>query len=186
MANRQNYYRSNQSAYHRSSYRSSDYGRRDNRYSGSGNRNSYVEGNTARQLAAEPKRREQERPERQVRRAPHREPVNMPGVHWASIIFLLLALAGAIYICLSYVHSQNRVQEQKRTIVKMQSEIAQMRESNELAYQNVIDSVDLAEVYRMATEELGMVHAKSNQVYTYENKKSDMVKQYGEIPGVTK
>lgn len=186
MANRQHYYRSSQSVYSRSSYHSSDSTHRDNRYSGRGGRNAYVEGNTARQLAAEPKRREQERPERQVRRAPRREPVNMPGVHWASIIFLMLALAAAVYICLSYVHSQNRVQEQKRSIVKMQSEIAQMRESNELAYQNVIDSVDLSEVYRKATEELGMVHAKSNQIYTYENKKSDMVKQYGEIPGVTK
>ena len=57
-----------------------------------------------------------------------------------------------------------------------------MKESNKTDYQNILDSVDLSEVYRKATEDLGMVHAKKKQIYTYEDKESDMVKQYGEIP----
>ena len=43
--------------------------------------------------------------------------------------------------------------------------------------------VDLADLYKKATEKLKMVRAENNQVYTYENKKSDMVKQYADIPG---
>lgn len=184
MAERHNYNRMGQSGYGRDTYRYRGNGSR--HYDDRGHQASYVEGNTARQLAAEPKRREEQRPERQVRRAPRREPVHMPGIHRASLVFLLLVLAVALYICISYVRTQNQVQEEKGTIIKMQSEIAQMRESNDLDYQSVIDSVDLAEVYRKATEELGMVHARSNQIYTYENKKSDMVKQYGEIPDAVK
>lgn len=180
MAKRQNYNRAGQSGYGRDSYSYRGNGR--GRY----DRTTYVEGNTARQLAAEPERREEQRPERQVRRAPRREPVHMPGIHFVSLLFLFLVIAVALYICISYVRAQNQVQEEKGTIIKMQSEIAQMKESNDADYQNVLDSVDLAEVYRKATEELGMVHAKSNQIYTYENKKSDMVKQYGEIPSAVR
>jgi hypothetical protein len=49
-----------------------------------------------------------------------------------------------------------------------------------------MDSVDLAEVYAIATGELGMTQAVDNQVYKYDNNKSDMVKQYADIPSATK
>ena len=49
-----------------------------------------------------------------------------------------------------------------------------------------MDSVDLSEVYASATGEFGMIQAVDNQVYKYDNKKSDMVKQYGDIPGCSK
>ena len=49
-----------------------------------------------------------------------------------------------------------------------------------------MDSVDLSQVYEIATGELGMIQPVDNQVYKYDNKKSDMVKQYGDIPGSSK
>lgn len=148
------------------------------------NRSAYIEGNTARQLAAEPRRRVEERPERQVHRRPKQEPIQMPEIHKASVFFLMLAVAAVCTICVLYISTENSVQKQKDTIVQMQSNIADMKETNKTDYQNILDSVDLSEVYRKATQDLGMVHASKKQIYTYEDKESDMVKQYGEIPDV--
>ncbi len=85
--------------------------------------------------------------------------------------FLIMAVAAVFYVCFSYVQTQNQLHEQRQQVVAIQSDIAQMKEDNEQEYQTVVDSVDLADVYRKATQELGMVRAKKDQVYTYQNKK---------------
>lgn len=145
-------------------------------------RQTYIDGNTARQLNAEPKRREEQRPERRTRRYPQKKPVHMPGIDRISFLFLAVVMALTIFVCFTYIQTQNTVHEEKNTIVRMKSEIATAKENNTVAYQEIIDSVDLSEVYKKATESLHMVQAGSDQIYTYECKKSDMVKQYGEIP----
>lgn len=42
--------------------------------------------------------------------------------------------------------------------------------------------VDLEEIRRIATEELGMTYAAKDQVVLYESEESDYVRQYEEIP----
>lgn len=143
----------------------------------------YVDGNTVRQMNTVPRRRPEERPVREPRRYPHKKPVRMPGIDAVSFVFLMMALCAALYICFSYIQIQNQVHGMKDEIVSMQSSIAETKEENDQEYQDILDSVDLAEVFEKATKKLNMVQAESNQIYTYENKKSDMVKQYAEIPG---
>ena len=60
--------------------------------------------------------------------------------------------------------------------------VADEKEDYESDYQAITDSVDLAEIYEKATKKLKMVQAESNQIYKYKNRKSDMVKQYADIP----
>ncbi len=45
-------------------------------------------------------------------------------------------------------------------------------------------SLDLKNIYEIATSELGMVYQKENQVIPYKSNKSDYVKQYADIPEV--
>ena len=169
MAGRQGSYSSRQYGYSRQTGSGSRTVSSHSRYSGRGGQ-AYVEGSAARVYDVEPLRREQERKRREEeyqrrereRRNPYSRTVELPGVHRASVLFLIMAVAAVFYVCFSYVQTQ--------------------KEDNEQEYQTVVDSVDLADVYRKATQELGMVRAKKDQVYTYQNKKSDMVKQYGEIP----
>ncbi|MDO4167624.1 MAG: septum formation initiator family protein [Eubacteriales bacterium] len=151
-------------------------------------RHTYVDGNTVRRLDTLPRRREQEerweeeRRQRRIRRRIQRQPVHMPGIDRASLAFLVVALAVTLYICFSYIQTQNKVYEQKNQVVQMESSVASQKENNDIAYQEILDSVDLSEVYEKATKELGMVQAQEKQIYTYKSKKSDTVKQYGEIP----
>ena len=65
----------------------------------------------------------------------------------------------------------------KSQIVRLQSEISEQKEDNDMEYEKIMASVDLAEIYEKATKKLKMVQAENNQIYKYSNKKSNMVKQ---------
>lgn len=188
MAGRQGSYSSRQYGYSRQTGSGNRSVSSHSRYSGRGGQ-AYVEGSAARAYDVEPLRREQERKRREEeyqrrereRRNPYSERLNFRSTPCICVV-LIMAVAAVFYLCFSYVQTQNQLHEQRQQVVAIQSDIAQMKEDNEQEYQTVVDSVDLADVYRKATQELGMVRAKKDQVYTYQNKKSDMVKQYGEIP----
>ncbi|MCI8769532.1 MAG: hypothetical protein HFH73_00040 [Lachnospiraceae bacterium] len=144
---------------------------------------SYVEGNTVRKADALPKRRErvQERPE--PRRYPERQPAVIPGISGKNFVFLTTMVSLIAATGFTYLTAQSDVRGMKKKIVAMQSEIAEQKEENDAAYQEIVDSVAISEIYKKATEKLRMVQAENNQIYTYKNKKSDMVKQYADIPG---
>jgi len=141
-----------------------------------------VDGNTARQLNAVPERRERNVPARKHRRQPERQPVHMAGIDGVSFIFMVCALCIVICFAFSYIHTQNEVRGMKKEVISMQAEVKELQEDNDIAYNKVLASVDLADIYRIATGKLHMVMADGNKVYKYKNKKSDMVKQYSDIP----
>ena len=131
-------------------------------------KNTYVEGNTVRQLEAVPKRREEERIEREKRRRKQLDPGNIaiPGVSVFNIVFMM---------CVAL----------KKEVVALQSEIQEQKISNDEKYEEILNGVDLSQIYKKATRKLGMVRAENNQVFKYKNKKSDMVKQYAKVPETT-
>lgn len=70
-------------------------------------------------------------------------------------------------------------------MVALQSEIQEQKISNDEKYEEILNGVDLSQIYKKATRKLGMVRAENNQVFKYKNKKSDMVKQYAKVPETT-
>lgn len=144
---------------------------------------SYVEGNTVRKMTSVPKRKEEPKPERHIKQYPQRQPVRLPGISPRAFVFLTCMLCAVLYMGFNYLSLQGNVRQQKASIVAMQSQIAQEREDNDETRQAVLDSVDISEIYKKATKKLKMIQAQDNQIYTYKNKKSDMVKQYADIPG---
>ncbi len=135
--------------------------------------------------SAVPERRREERPERQRQQRPYKErkPVRLPGISGKGFLFLGAMLSSVVVLGFSYLSGKNTVSKQKSEIVTLQSEIAEMKEQNDELHQSIVNSVNLAEIYKTATEKLKMVHAGKDQIYTYSNKKSNMVKQYANIPG---
>jgi len=143
----------------------------------------YVDGNTVRKASALPRRREQDRSRREPKRYPVRQPVKMPGISGKGFLFLMAMLSAVMFMGFSYLSTQSEVRQMKNEVVAMQTDIAQQRELYEEEYQNIENSVDIAKIYERATKKLKMVYAENNQIYTYSNKKSDLVKQYADIPG---
>ena len=149
-------------------------------------RTEYVYDNLAHQLEEVPERRTRPVRRKKQKVYPQPKPVAMPTLEFSSFVFLLAAVAVVLTAGFMYLREQSGITQMKNEVISLQSEIAETKQDNEDAYQKVMDSVDLSEVYAIATGEFGMIQAVDNQVYKYDNKKSDMVKQYGDIPGCSK
>lgn len=167
-----------QGSYEREHYRSSSY-----------SLGEAVEGNTVRKLEAQPiyepqpeigpqEQRHQERIQRkreQARRA--RAVWDIP-----SLLFMVSAVAVCLYVCVSYIQVQEQITTMEKKAAVLESDIMDLKDRNDAAYNKVETSVDLSEVYRVAVKELGMVRASGSQIMSYKNIKSDFVRQYDEIP----
>lgn len=165
------------------SYRSGHYQRADYRQGRSG----YVYGDLAHQLEEVPERRTQPVRRRKTKTYPKQKPVTLPAsLEPASFLFLTAAIVVVLATAFVYLRVQSGITQMKNDVISLQSEIAETKQENEETYQKIMDSVDLSQVYEIATGELGMIQPVDNQVYKYDNKKSDMVKQYGDIPGSSK
>lgn len=151
-------------------------------------KNTYVEGNTVRQINTVPNRREEERIEREKRRRQQLNPGNIaiPGVSLGNVIFLACIAAILIGVTISFISTQNRSVALKKQVVSLQREIQEQKILNDEKYEEILNGVDLADIYKKATRKLNMVRAENNQVYKYKNKKSDMVKQYAKVPESSK
>ena len=145
----------------------------------------YMEGNAARAIEA-PERRYNEparKPVRQPERQPEQETIQKrKKVSLVSVFITLAAIFAAFYMCVNYVMVYSDIIATEKEISKLESSINRMEQDNKAAYESIDSSVDLQEVYKTATEKLGMAHATDSQVYTYDDKLSDRVIQYSDIP----
>ena len=72
------------------------------------------------------------------------------------------------------------VRFQKQLFLEQQLE--QLRSENDALQTRINTDMDLDHIYKVATEELGMVYANRNQVLLYDKTESEYVRQYEDIP----
>ena len=140
------------------------------------NRGAYVYGNTVRKL--EPVRRpdpdvKRQQDQRKVRR-------NRDKAHHMSagyVLFLAVALCTAAVILVNYIQLQAELTNLTKRVASQQSQLNNMRISNDEAYNRVLNSIDLEEVKRIAIGELGMVYAEEGQIITYTPENNDYMRQ---------
>jgi cell division protein FtsL len=147
-------------------------------------RTSYVEGNTVRKLNTAPDiRREEEQYERPSRRRQvHQQPKTLQGISPAALLVLTIAIAATLYICVEYLRLQSDVTQMDKTIVSLEQNLITMSKENDAAYAEIDTSVDLAHIYKVAVEKLGMVYPNNNTVIAYKSAPDDYVRQYEDIP----
>ena len=147
--------------------------------------NEYVYGNTVRKL--EPARK----PE------PSRQPVRRSGNSAVTIrrnqeralqmdlpyvVVLTIAAVCALYLCVSYLQLQSSITARLNRIETLEQDIETVKADNDALETRINTSVDLDSIYKIATEELGMVYANKNQVRLYNKTESEYVRQYEDIP----
>lgn len=146
--------------------------------------NNYVYGSTAKQLNNAPLREEHQKriltPTRDTKKnsANHQ----MQSLDVFSLLFMTAALVVTLYFCISYIQIQHDITTMSKQIANKESEINDLRNQNDAAYNRIDASVDLSYIYNVAVNKLGMVHVDQENVMTYSNVKSDLVRQYSEIP----
>ena len=139
----------------------------------------YVVGNTARQLHVQ--EREYFHEERHAvtpRIGQERAlPMELPFV-----IMLTIAAICTLYLCVSYLQLQSSITARLDHIEYLEERIETLKADNDALETRINTSVDLDYVYKVATEELGMVYANKNQVRLYNKTESEYVRQYEDIP----
>lgn len=166
----------------------------------------YIEGNAARQLNVFPMRtprryyeedfeedyelEEREQPQRYVEKKKKRNtrPLQRrkPGVDLVSFLFLTSAMLLTFFVCASYLNVQAEYTKITKNIASLESQILELKSVYEAKINAIDATLPLDYIYKVATEEYGMVHPEKDKIIKYETIQSDMVKQYGDIPEGTK
>ena len=139
----------------------------------------YVVGSTARQLNIQ--EREYFQDERHAV-APRRGQERVLPMELPFVIMLTIAAICTLYLCVSYLQLQSSITARLDHIEYLEERIETLKADNDALETRINTSVDLDYVYKVATEELGMVYANKKQVRLYNRTESEYVRQYEDIP----
>lgn len=98
------------------------------------------------------------------------------------VVMLTLAAICALSICVSYLHIQSSIASRIHNIEALERELEELKSENDALQTAINTDIDLDYVYKVATEELGMVYANRSQVLLYDKTESEYVRQYEDIP----
>lgn len=149
------------------------------------------DGNTVRKLQPvrnpeydrrrEHQREEYERRQQRERQQQSRRLERNRGIDLITLLFFALALGFTVYMTLGYLNAQSTVRTMENDLTSMKKEVLRMQDEN-AAIADSIPTMSISEIYKIASEELGMVLAKDNQIINYDSKKPDYVQQYTDVP----
>lgn len=145
---------------------------------------SYVDGNTVRKYNHVPDIHREREPYEMPspRRQQQTNPRALQGLSLGSLLMLSIAIAATLYICVEYLKLQTNVNHMEKTIISMEKKLSNLKEVNEASYDQINMIYDLDYVYRVATQEYGMVYPNNNEVITYKKSNNNYVRQYRDIP----
>lgn len=98
------------------------------------------------------------------------------------VMFLASALVVMGIVLSGYIQLQSGITRTVEHISRLESELNELKLSNDEEYSRITSSVDLEEIRRIAIGELGMRYAKEGQIIGYSTEGSDYVRQFSDIP----
>lgn len=97
-------------------------------------------------------------------------------------LFLASAVCITLFICFKYLNLMSDMKANQSQITMLQQELDELKTDNNVTSSRLSSSIDLEEVYKRATQELGMVYAVDGQIVTYTAPPSEYVEQYTNVP----
>lgn len=139
----------------------------------------YVNGTTARQLnvGVNPNR-QPVRISETTRK--NRERVQKMSFGYVLVLTAALAIMGVMLVF--YIGLQSQVKSSIKTISRMESELNNLKNSNDEAESRIKSDVDLEEIKQIAMGQLGMIYAQEGQIESFHSEDSDYVRQLEDIP----
>lgn len=141
--------------------------------------NYYMNGNAARQTRTAPA---PERRQVRVVEPAGRKQGKTQKMSLGYVLFMSVALAFMGVMLVFYIGLQSEVKSTVKTISQKESELNDLRNSNDEMESRVKSDVDLEEIKEIAMGQLGMIYAKEGQIETFLSEDSDYVRQLQEIP----
>ncbi len=146
-------------------------------------RQAYIYGNTVRK--AEPKKTPSGHTKEKSRRSSYRVRRNQEKalqIDLPYLMILVIASCCTLFICVNYLQVRSDMTRRMDNIKRLEQELDTLKDENDTLETRINTSVDLDYVYKIATEELGMVYANKNQILRYKQTESEYVRQYEDIP----
>lgn len=151
----------------------------------------YIQGNTVRREADDVVRQRREadvyRQKREaIRRANERVDSqkrleNSLSMDAPYVIALTLALFVVLGMCIQLLRVQANITTRIKNIEAQEKILEQYTADNDALQSRIDAGIDLNDIYRVATEELGMVYANKSQIITYDKTPTEYVRQNANI-----
>lgn len=149
------------------------------------NNHAYVQGNTVRKMQPDrtpvrhvPDRHNQPKVSHTVRRNQDKAlHMDLPYV-----CALTIAAICTLYLCVNYLQVQSSITSRIHVIGGLEKQLESLKSENDALETRINTSIDLDYIYKVATEELGMVYANKDQVILYNKTESEYVRQNEDIP----
>lgn len=143
-------------------------------------RQRYIEGDVVRKLDIQQKM--DEPPHKRISNSTRKNREKAFYMNLPYVIFLASALFIMGVVLSKYIQLQSDITRTVEHISKLESELNDLKLSNDEEYSRITSSIDLEEIRRIAIGELGMGYAKEGQIIGYQTDGSDYVRQYSDIP----
>jgi len=92
------------------------------------------------------------------------------------VFFLAAALCVAGVVLINYIQLQAELTNKTENIARMEKQLNNLKLENDENYNNIVSSIDLEEIKRIAIGELGMTYPQEGQVYTYTSEGYDYLR----------
>ena len=144
----------------------------------------YVDGNTVRRVEPEfrPERRQAPAHSPRIREQVRRNQDRALSIDLPYVLMLSVAAICALVICVNYLHQHSSMQARLSRIETLEQQVENQRAENNTLETRINTSVNLDHIYKVATEELGMVYAGKDQVLLYDQTESEYIRQNEDIP----
>ena len=103
------------------------------------------------------------------------------------LLFLSLLMVVMLGTLAWYISLQSQITSSVKNIATLESQLNNLKQDNDEAYNRASGNVDLDEIKRIAIQEYGMTYATEGQIITYsDGGGNDYVRQLAPIPEVAK
>ena len=154
------------------------------------NKTYYVNGNTVRELDAQPQRREridrnrieEERRRKNRRNAARRNRERAMYMSPGRVVFLSACVGLSAIAAVSLIQIQSQITQRMKTIAALESQLSDLKADNDAKYKEIVTSVDLDHIKDVAINELGMTYAAEDQIVYFSVENENFMDQYSDIP----
>ena len=130
---------------------------------------------------AERSQEEIHRSNKDVRLAARRNREQVMHMNRRYALFMACLMAAMTFCLIGYIKLQSDISSTNSRIVALESQLAEMKSSNNEVYNEIVGDIDLEQIRRIAIDEFGMQYADQDQIVVYSDTKGDTVHQVVDI-----
>lgn len=122
-----------------------------------------------------------EKPNGQSRKQPEKERGLRASLGFAFTVLIAASVGIIFFVLVKYISLNIDSTQKARQVEKLSRELSAAVMENDNYEMAINTSIDYDYIFKVATEELGMVYPSQKQIITYKSKKSEYVEQYKDL-----